>query len=327
MATLDSIREPVIAELAAYEEYLRDALRSPNTYVSSILNYIFSTRGKGIRPLLVMLVGLLHRDRGEIGERSFLAAMLIEMLHTASLVHDDVVDEAYVRRSKPAINALWRSRTSVLIGDYIFARSFAVGLDRGAIDIVTFITKSIGEVCEGELEQSQQSDRLEMTREIYLDIIYKKTATLIGASSGVGALAVGASTEEVDRMKRFGDWLGIAFQIKDDILDYSLASQTGKPACGDLRERKITLPLLTVLESVSERERKHLIARLSDIRKHPEYVDYLRDAVIAGGGLERSAEVMNDYLHQAKMLLDDYPDSPCRRSLLSLCDYIAERNK
>ena len=327
MATLDSIREPVTAELTAYEEYLRDALRSPNSYVSSILTYIFNTRGKGIRPLLVMLAGRLHREREAIGERSFLAAMLIEMLHTASLVHDDVVDEAYVRRSKPAVNALWRSRTSVLIGDYIFARSFAVGLKRGATDIVTFITKSIGEVCEGELTQSQQSDRLEMTREIYLDIIYKKTATLIGSSSGAGALAVGASAEEVDRMKQFGDWLGIAFQIKDDILDYALSSQTGKPACGDLRERKITLPLLTVLETASDRERRHLIARLSDIRRHPENVDYLRDAVIAGQGLERAAEVMNDYLDRARMSLDGYPDSPCRRSLLELCDYIARRDK
>lgn len=327
MATLDSIREPVAAELSAYEEYLHDALRSPNAYVSSVLNYIFGTRGKGIRPLLVMLSGALHRGTEPIGERSFLAAMLIEMLHTASLVHDDVVDEAYVRRSKPAVNALWRSRTSVLIGDYIFARSFSVGLERGATDIVAFITKSIGQVCEGELTQSQQSDRLEMTREIYLDIIYKKTATLIGASSGSGALAVGASVEEVERMKTFGDHLGIAFQIKDDILDYALSSQTGKPACGDLRERKITLPLLTVLESVSDRERRHLIAKLSDIRRRPQNVDYLRDAVVAGRGLERSAEVMGDYLDRARALLGGYPDSPCRRSLLSLCDYIAEREK
>ena len=327
MATLDSIREPVLTELAAYEEYLRDALRSPNLYVSSILNYIFNTRGKGIRPLLVILSGALHGEREPIGERSCLAAMLIEMLHTASLVHDDVVDEAYVRRSKPAVSALWRSRTSVLIGDYIFARSFSLGLDCGAVDIVTFITKSIGQVCEGELIQSQQSDRLEMTREIYLDIIYKKTATLIGSSSGSGALAVRASSEEVDRMKTFGDYLGIAFQIKDDILDYGFSSQTGKPACGDLRERKITLPLLSVLESVSESERKRLIAKLSDIRRHPENVDYLRDAVISGGGLERSTLTMNQYLDRARELLTVYPESPYRRSLLDLCDYIAERDK
>jgi len=327
MDILDSIRQPVAEPLKQYEAYVQAALRSNNPYLTPILDYLFGNRGKGIRPLLVMLSAALHAGNRPIGDRSCLAAMLVEMVHTASLVHDDVVDEADLRRGKPSLNALWQSRTAVLVGDYILSRTFQAGMDSGEYDIVTFIVRSLSELCEGELIQSRQSDRLEMTRDIYLDIIYKKTATLIGSCSGAGALSTGASSGEVARMKRFGDALGIAFQIRDDILDYAAESQTGKPACGDLRERKITLPLLTLLEKSCESERKALLQKIAGVREHPENVESLCRAVLEGGGIEMASVIMEEYLGEARELLAPYPDTPPRRSLLALCDFVAERAK
>ena len=327
MNILDSIRQPIAKPLKQYETYVRAALQSDNPYLTHILDYLFSNRGKGIRPLLVMLSAALHAGGRPLGKRSCLAAMLVEMVHTASLVHDDVVDESNLRRGKPSLNALWHSRTAVLVGDYILSRTFSTGMESGEYDIVTYIGRSMSELCEGELIQSRQSDRLEMTLDLYLDIVYKKTATLMGAGSGAGALSVGASTEEVARMKRFGDVLGIAFQIRDDILDYAAESQTGKPACGDLRERKITLPLLTLLERSSTRERQALMQKVAGVREHPENVEFLCQAVMQGGGITMASVVMEEYLDEARQLLACHPDSPPRRSLLMLCDFVAVREK
>jgi len=327
MDILDAIRQPIAGQLKQYEAYVRAVLRSNTPYLTPILDYLLDSRGKGIRPLLAMLSAALHAGDRPMGDRTSLAAMLVEMVHTASLVHDDVVDEANLRRGKPSLNALWQSRTAVLVGDYILARTFQAGMDSGEYDIVAFVVRSLSELCEGELIQSRQSDRLEMTRDIYLDIIYKKTATLIGSCSGAGALSAGASAEEVARMKRFGDALGIAFQIKDDILDYAAEAQTGKPACNDLREQKITLPLLTLLEKSGEDERKALLQKLAEVREHPENIEFLCMAVRDGYGIEMASAVMEEYLGEARKLLSLYPDSPPRRSLLTLCDFVAEREK
>lgn len=327
MSTLDVIRKPVEGQLSRYEEFIRKNLLSGTPSVSVVLDYIFNNRGKGIRPLLVLLSAGLHAKDNESENRTLVGAMLIEMIHTASLVHDDIVDEAYIRRGKPSVNALWRSQTAVLIGDYIFAKSFALGMESGNFDVVTYITRTIGVICESELVQNEQSSRLQMTNEIYLDIIHGKTASLIGTCSGVGALSVGATSEQVDAMKQFGDNLGMAFQIKDDILDYTLSADTGKPVCNDLKERKITLPLLSVMEQASATEKRNLIGKLSNVRRSPANVDYLYRAVIDGGGIERASQVMYTYVEQAKSLLNGYAPSPYLESLYALCDYIARRDK
>ena len=327
MPSLKDIQKPIVAEMSHYEEYLRRSLHSDNTLVSTMLEYVFSNRGKGIRPLMVLLSAAMHAGAQPLGERSYLAAMLIEMIHTASLVHDDVIDEANVRRGKPSVNALWRSHRAVLIGDYILAQSYTTGMESSAFDIVSYITKCMGEICEGELIQSDQSDRLEMTREIYFDIIYKKTATLLGTSSGVGALSVGASTEQVQIMKEFGDNLGMAFQIKDDILDYTPTAHTGKPSCGDLKERKITLPLLTVLEKSSDTEAQRLLQLLSDVRKKPSNASYLCKYVTDHGGLEMAAKIMNYYTEKARAQLSLYSESSFHASLDQLCTFLAERDQ
>ncbi len=242
-------------------------------------------------------------------------------------MHDDVIDESDLRRGKPSVRALWGSRRAVIVGDMLLAKSITVGLDSAQYDIVDCVTRAMSELCEGELIQSRQSEQLAMTREIYLDIIRKKTGTLFGVSAGVGALSVGAPREKVEAMRVFGDLVGMAFQIRDDILDYDTLTDTGKPACNDLCEQKITLPLLAVLERSSEERRAELLAMLAAVGSEPGNIERLRDAVLEGGGIEEAEKVMNALIARAHSLLDDYPASAWREALLLLASYAASRSK
>ena len=294
MATLEEIQQPIADKVRRYETFITEILHSDSGYVSSICNYILANRGKQMRPLLVLLSAALH---GEIGTRSYLGASLVEMLHTASLIHDDVVDEAFVRRGAPSVNALWRSHTAVLIGDYIFARTYHVCMEQGGDDMLSEATRSVHEMSEGELTQTELSESLRMTRELYLDIIYKKTASLLAACGAIGAISVNATPEQIKAMRDFGTNLGIAFQIKD------------------------------VLENSSEAEHGKLIGKLSDIRQRPANVDYLARTVRERGGLEHAATVMTQYRDKALTSLENYPESPVRESMRRFADFVLERNK
>jgi octaprenyl-diphosphate synthase len=327
MPDIHDIRRPVEEQMALFERYLQDMLSVCPPQLAPMAGYIASSRGKSIRPLLVMLSAGLFPGAAQNGERALVGAMLVEMLHKASLVHDDVVDSSYLRRGAPSVNALWGDHRAVLAGDYVIARAFSQGLHSGHHDLVSEICDSLGRVCEGEMLQSWQSDRLEMTRELYLDIIYKKTALVLGSSGATGAMAARATEHDVAAMRSFGDHLGTAFQIRDDVLDYAPASQTGKPACGDLRERKINMPLLAVLEHAAPARRRELLQKLSDVRRSPANVDHLAAAVVDEGGLEKAAALMEEYLSRARAILDAWPASPCRASLAMLCDYVATREK
>lgn len=326
MPLLDKIREPVAAELDRYEQYIEKALHIDHDASSSMLAYVLNSRGKGIRPLMVVLAASMYNEKMQVPEETLLSAMLIEMVHTASLVHDDVIDEAYIRRGIPSAKAMWRSRRSVLIGDYILAKSFSFGMEKEAYELVHYISLTMSDLCEGELLQSEQSDVLEMTREVYNKIIFKKTASLLGTSSGVGAFSVGASKEIIDNMRTYGDSLGMAFQIKDDMLDFTPTSNTGKPACGDLRERKITLPLLTVLEKSDESQQNRIISLLSDVRNNPSNADLLCDIVLERGGLEMAAKEVENHIKIAREALYKCPESKYRTALDQLCTYVAERD-
>ena len=325
----DEIRRPIAGEIAEYERFLARHMTSSNEAVSAILGYILENGGKGFRPVAVLLSAAMHSPSPErgLGMRSYLGAMLVEMMHAASLVHDDVIDESDLRRGKPSVRALWGSRRAVIVGDMLLARSITVGLDSAQYDIVDCVTRAMSELCEGELIQSRQSEQLAMTREIYLDIIRKKTGTLFGVSAGVGALSVGAPREKVEAMRVFGDLVGMAFQIRDDILDYDTLTDTGKPACNDLCEQKITLPLLAVLERSSEERRAELLAMLAAVGSEPGNIERLRDAVLEGGGIEEAEKVMNALIARAHSLLDDYPASAWREALLLLASYAASRSK
>lgn len=242
MVTLDAIRGPVAQELEEFDAFVRRNFKVENELLSGMVDYILSSRGKGVRPLLVLLSAALNAPAGGrgIGQRTYLAAMLVEIIHTASLIHDDVIDEADTRRGRASANAKWQSRNAVVLGDYLLARNMELGMRSGQYDLVSYVIASIATLCEGELLQSDRAERMEITRDAYLEIIYKKTASLLGISAGVGALSAGANREQVARMRRFGDALGMAFQIQDDILDFTRGAETASrrtTTCANTRSR------------------------------------------------------------------------------------------
>lgn len=328
MNVLAEIKAPLKEDFERYSEFMKTTLSSESEFVSDIVDYIIANAGKGIRPLLVMLFAGIHSPSGvALGKRNYLAAVLVELIHTASLVHDDVVDESPTRHGKPTVNSVWNSKVSVLIGDYILAKSFSVGMQSGQFDIVSYISGSMAALAEGELMQSDTRDKMNITRERYLDIIYRKTATLLGVCCGGGALSANATSQQVTIARQIGLNLGMAFQIKDDILDYAPQGQTGKPFCADLREKKITLPLLAVMERGDELTKKLIITKLENIDENPDEVQHIYDIVVNGGGLSAAEEVMDDYLNAARSMIEVYPESEYRQSLLMLCDYIGAREK
>ncbi len=328
MVTLDLIRKPVEADLKAFDEFVARNFTAEGELLSDMLRYALSSRGKGIRPLIVLLSAAVNAAvTGSVGRRAHLAAMLIEMIHVASLIHDDVIDEADSRRGRPSVNARWQSHKAVIMGDYILARNLSIGLSSGQYDLVTHVCGAMAPLCEGEVLQSDCARRRTMDRKTYLEIIRCKTASLIAVSASAGAMAAGAPRERVERMRRFGEALGMAFQMQDDILDYTSSAHTGKPANNDLREGKITLPLLAVLERESSGRRGELLDRLGRCADDSAEVEYLRHAVEAAGGLELASATMREYLNRAVALLSEYGASPWRDALVNLCVYVGERDR
>lgn len=328
MVTLEAIRRPVEQDLQAFDAFVAQNISAEGELLSDMLRYALSSRGKGIRPTIVMLSAALNAPRGAaISRRAYLAAMLVEMIHVASLIHDDVIDESDTRRGRPSVNARWQSHRAVLLGDYILARNLSIGMSSGQYDLVTHVCNSMATLCEGEALQSDCAGRHDMTRRDYLDIIYKKTASLIAVSASAGAMAVGAPQEKVSLMHRFGEAVGMAFQIQDDILDYTRTAHTGKPANNDLREGKITLPLLAVLERSDTEKRRQLLDKLALCGQDEAAVEYLQQTVENEGGPQAAAAVMHDYLTRAAEMLAGYEAGPARSALVDLCLYIAERDR
>lgn len=323
--TLTEIKEPLAKEMADYEKFLREALHSESRYFDDILKYIYDNRGKGVRPTLVMLFAGIHATQKDHSKRVMLSSALIELIHTASLVHDDVIDKADIRHGKSSINEQYGKRNAILTGDFILSRIFELGMESLEFDILTYVSHSIKWLCEGEVIQDEMTKTLAMTHQNYYDIIDKKTASLLAISCGVGALAVKAPAAEVDAAYEFGRNIGMAFQIKDDILDYAAADQTGKPRCADLREHKITLPLLETLVEMTPQEQealKELVRRADD-----EAIAEICRQVEAHNGTAKAEAIMEEFIDKAKASLDRYPESPYRRSLALMCDFLAQRSK
>lgn len=329
MTTLESIQQPIERDLREFEAFVRRNFTVKDELLSGMVDYVLEGRGKRVRPMLVLLSAALNSPDAARGAtpRVHLAAMLVEMIHTASLVHDDVIDEADTRRGRPSANAKWQSRMAVLVGDYILARNMEIGMRSGQYDIVQHVIGVIAILCEGEVLQDHRAKRAEMTRESYLEIIYKKTALLLGLSASAGALAVRAPHDRVEEMRRFGDALGMAFQIQDDLLDYRRVAATGKPVCNDLREGKITLPLLLLLDRAGAARRAELLGWLKRCHDDEACVERLRAAVEEAGTLDETALVMREYLRKATAALARWPDSPARTALVELCAYVGERDR
>ena len=336
MVSLEAIRTPIASDIDAFEEFLKGQFSSDGKLMSEMLTHVLSARGKSVRPIIVMLTSALTSSANQrqwvegernCSKRTYLAAMMVEMLHTASLIHDDVIDNADTRRGRPSVNALWQSRNAVIMGDFLLARTMSAGMESAQYDLVSHIIGSVATLCEGEVLQSQHAADKDTTRQDYLEIIYKKTASLISISASAGAVSVMASREDVEQMRRFGEALGMAFQIQDDILDYSRSAQTGKPRNNDLREGKITLPLIEVLEQCTSAERLQLIDKLSQCATDDAAVEYIQNIVEVTGGLSLAARTMQTYIDRAVAILSKYEDSPYRTALVNLCAYVAERDK
>lgn len=338
MISINDIRKPILKDLEAFDTFIADNFSAEGELLQEMLTYALSSRGKGVRPILTLLTASLHspiaaREGDFSGQtqhctkRTYLAAMLVEMIHTASLIHDDVLDSADERRGKPSVNAKWQSNMAIILGDYILARTMSLGMASAQYDLISYIGTAMATLCEGEVLQSQHAKSMDTKREDYFAIIYQKTASLLGVSAALGALSVGANRGDVERMRKFGEAIGIAFQIQDDILDYQRDNNTGKPANNDLREHKITLPLIEVMERSSEQQRAEILELLRRCDQDDEALDKLHNIVIEGGGLEAASEVLKSYLTRAMHLLHKYDDTPYRQSLLDLCTFIAERDR
>ena len=338
MITIDEIRRPIAADLEAFDSFVGDNFSAEGDLLQEMLTYALSSRGKGVRPMLTLLSASMSKQKEELiseecgkerncSKRTYLAAMLVEMIHTASLIHDDVLDEADERRGKPSVNAKWQSNMAIILGDYILARTMSLGMASAQYDLISYIGTAMATLCEGEVLQSQHAEKYDTTRDDYFDIIYRKTASLLGVSAALGALSVGANREEVERMRKFGEAIGIAFQIQDDILDYKRDNNTGKPANNDLREHKITLPLIAVMERATEEQKTAIIELLRRCSDDDKALDKLHNLVVENGGLEEASDVLKSYIARAMHLLHKYDDTPYRQSLLDLCTFIAERDR
>ncbi len=329
MITIEAIRRPISSELESFEQFLRDKFSAKDGIVAEMIDYILTSRGKGVRPILVMLSAAINGSSplmaGSV--RVILAASLIEMTHVASLIHDDVIDEADMRRGMPSVNARWQSHKSVLIGDYILAKNIGLGMSSGQYDLVSHVSEALAKLCEGELIQSQSVEQKDFSRLRYFDVINKKTASLMGVSAMMGAIAVKAPQDRITQMRAFGEAIGIAFQIKDDILDYSSGSVTGKSSNNDLREGKITLPLILVLEQCTKERQDELLELLARCADDPQSVDRLQEIVKEQGGIEAATKVMENYLSRAVQILSEYDISEYRDALVNLCAYIGQRDK
>ncbi len=324
MASLEQIKKPIAVELSEFEPYFRKSLKSDVPLLSTILDFVYRTKGKQIRPMFVFLSAKMF---GQTNENSFLAACSVELLHTATLIHDDVVDESYERRGVFSVNALWRNKLAVLVGDYILSKGLLLQLEHRRYNFLHLISRAVQDMSEGEILQIKKSRRLDIDLETYFEIIRKKTASLIATSMAIGAASVTEKPEEIEKMFRIGQDAGIAFQIKDDIFDYQEKGMIGKPTGNDIKEKKITLPLLYLLNNSSPLERMDILRLIRRKNRNSDAVRKLVARVAENGGIAYAAQHMNLFREKAIAGLMEFPENEARDSLIDLMNYITERNR
>jgi octaprenyl-diphosphate synthase len=324
MSALTGIKKPVETEMAEFEVYFSRTMRSNIPLLNIILNYILRRKGKQMRPLLVFLTARLN---GEIAESTYIAATCIELLHTASLVHDDVVDDASERRGALSINALWNSKIAVLLGDYLLSKGMHICVEKSRYDMLEIISEAVKSMSEGELLQLQKARKLNIKEEDYYKIIISKTAALLAACTACGARSVSEDSETIQLMKDFGENIGVAFQIRDDILDYEGTGITGKTVGNDIKEKKITLPLIHALEQSSNLKKRHILNIVKSRKKTKSEISEVISFVVEYGGLDYAELKMNQYRDKALAILDSYSDSEVKDSLREFVQYTTSRKK
>ncbi len=324
MLSIDEIQRPIAAEMKAFEPHFREAMRSRAALLDRIMHYIVKRKGKQMRPMFTLLSARLF---GPVNESAFTAASLIELLHTATLVHDDVVDGSPLRRGFFSINALWKNKIAVLVGDYLLSRGLLLAIDKGEFELLRIVSHAVREMSEGELLQLEKSRNLNFSEEVYFTIIRQKTASLIAACCASGASAAGRPVEEVERMRKFGELVGIAFQIKDDLFDYGSGAETGKPTGLDIKEKKLTLPLIHALQHVSAADRRWMVNTVKNHNEDGKAVARVVELVARAGGIEHARERMHAYRDEALAVLHTFPRNDARDSLEALVQLTVERIK
>lgn len=308
-------------ELKVFEKRFAEAVRSETPLLDTIMKYIIKRKGKQLRPMFVLLSAKLH---GPINESTYRAAALVELLHTATLVHDDVVDDSPMRRGFFSINALWNKKIAVLVGDYLLSKGLLLATGNNEFEQLHILSEAVKQMSEGELLQIQKTRKLNFDESVYFDIIRGKTASLLSSACAAGAQSTCGDASITGQMKSFGEKVGIAFQIKDDLFDYGSAN-VGKPTGNDIREKKLTLPLIHTLNTTDPKTRRQLVYIMKNENKDPEKIRYVIDTVNKSGGIAYAAEKMNNYRDQALAILHLFPESPARSALEELVRYTTDR--
>ncbi|MEQ8910531.1 MAG: polyprenyl synthetase family protein [Vicingaceae bacterium] len=322
--SLKQIKQPIEAEMQDFEKHFRNSMKSSVPLLDKITHYIVKRKGKQMRPMFVFLSAKLF---GNSNDSTYSAASLIELLHTATLVHDDVVDEAYKRRGFFSINALWKNKIAVLVGDYLLSRGLLLSVENNEFELLRIVSTSVKLMSEGELLQIEKARKLDISEEVYFDIITKKTATLIASCCATGAQSAKQDEATVEKMRQFGETVGICFQIKDDLFDYGSGEDIGKPSGIDIKEKKMTLPLIYALSKAKKSERRKIIKTVKNNNNDDKKVQEVINFVLQSGGIQYATERMNEYRDKALDLLNEFPENEARNSLRDLVLYTTERKK
>jgi len=320
-AVLDRIKKPIEKELLEFEKQFKEAMKSKVALLDRVTNYIVKRKGKQVRPMFVFHSANLC---GGITEATYISASMVELLHTATLVHDDVVDDSLERRGFFSINALWKNKIAVLVGDFLLSKGLMISLESNNFNLLKIISASLQEMSEGELLQMEKARKLDITESVYFEIIKKKTASLISSACAIGASSTTTDESVINRIKQLGEFIGIAFQIKDDLFDYG-EKEIGKPRGIDIKEQKMTLPLIYALNNTDKKNRKKIINIIKNENLNSSKVKEVISFVNTSGGIEYTIKQMNIYKDKALELLHTFPDIPSRDSLQELINYTIER--
>ena len=324
MSIVSKIKHPIKDEMNLFEEKFKQSLQSKVPLLDRIMHYIIKRKGKQMRPMFVFLTAQLF---GEVNDKSYRAASLIELLHTATLVHDDVVDEANLRRGFFSVNALWKNKIAVLVGDFLLSKGLLLSVENEDYDLLKIVSSAVKDMSEGELLQIEKARKLDIEESVYFDIIRKKTAVLISSCCACGASSINTNEEIIKKLYLFGEKVGIAFQIKDDLFDYTRSSFIGKPTGIDIREQKMTLPLIYTLNNVDKKTKNGIINTVKNHHKNDKKVAELIVLVKNTGGLKYASKIMKNYQKEALNILSEFPDSDAKNSLELLVDYVINRKK
>lgn len=325
MKAVEQIKLPIINEMELFEKKFSQLMNSKVALLNRITHFIVNRKGKQMRPMFVFLVSKMVSD-GVVNDRTYRGASVIELIHTATLVHDDVVDDSNQRRGFFSINALWKNKIAVLVGDFLLSKGLLLSIDNEDFDLLQIISVAVREMSEGELLQIEKARNLDITEAIYYDIIRQKTATLIAACCSLGACSVAPKSDHVQKMRKFGELIGMAFQIKDDLFDYG-DTAIGKPTGIDIKEQKMTLPLIHTLNACTKEQNKWLINSVKNHNKDKKRVKEVIQFVKDSGGLDYAITIMHEFKNEALALLSDYPDSIYKESLQHMVTYVIDRKK